>query len=188
MRVAGRITVIALAACFWPAACSESSGPAADAPIEDIVHGEDVTADPYQDDAGTEPSSDPGAEDPLPDETAGDVPVEPPAEAIDVPTDVPGCEEGCAGGLCCDGRCVNPAYDPDHCGGCGHPCPTDNPFCNGGSCGPTPCDVVCTGITTCCGTFCCEMDQVCCIVQGPGPVASPTCHDGDCPLGCPMCL
>jgi len=122
-----------------------------------------------------------------------DVQQEPALDNIDVsdaPTDQPGCEEGCgAGALCCNGRCVNPAYDPEHCGGCNNPCPNETPFCDGGTCTETPCEgVVCQGGTYCCGSNCCNIGQVCCIVQRAGPASPPECHDDFCPVGCPACL
>ena len=176
-----RNAIMSLAVCIWLAACGGSSSPAEDVIQDDLAMDETVGDAPV---------------DTLPDRVdvppdAVDAPldaIDAPPDAIDAPADAPGCEGECGGGLCCDGRCVNPVFDPDHCGGCGAACPVENPFCSGGTCMPRPCETVCTGITTCCGSLCCEMDQICCIVQHAGPVDGPECHDGFCPMGCPLCL
>src|SRR5262245_9678708 len=50
---------------------------------------------------------------------------------------VAGCaaaEDCTAGSLCCDHRCVNPAGDPRHCGGCGQVCHGNAALCCAGVC------------------------------------------------------
>jgi hypothetical protein len=99
----------------------------------------------------------------------------------------PECEVGF---LCCDGACINPANDILNCGGCGATCDQDQPFCDDGTCGSAPCDAgapVCLATQFCCGSNCCELDQLCCVVQA-GPVGPPSCYDpvgGTCPKGNP---
>jgi hypothetical protein len=136
-----------------------------------------------------------------PAETPGDSPADPPADSpADTPADepvedgtdavdAPGCEEGCMSGLsCCDDRCVNPLHDPAHCSGCGSACTNATPFCDSGTCTVRPCEVECIGTMFCCGGNCCDLDQICCQVDGPGPGIGPACYDGFCPGGCPMCV
>jgi hypothetical protein len=170
---------------FTLLACGESFKPDQDGDDDtavDTVH--DTGADAPGDapdtptDPGTDPPVDTGAD------TGADTPTDP---GTDGPCTVDG---DCGGGLnCCTGRCVNLMYDPDHCGSCGNECLNLAPFCDGGSCIATPCDpgTACIGIEYCCGSNCCGMEQICCIVEGPGPIGGPSCHDGFCPGGCPWC-
>jgi len=89
---------------------------------------------------------------------------------------------------CCTGRCVNFAHDPQNCGGCGNLCPNTSRYCDAGTCTAPPCaGVTCIGTQFCCGASCCDLDQICCIVEGPGPVGAPQCYDDFCPGGCPSC-
>ena len=153
----------------------------------------DAGSDPGADTAsetGTDPGTDPAVE-PEEDVAPPDLPdevVEDPS--VDAMPDGPcSTDEDCGLGLsCCGARCANPSYDPDNCGGCGNVCPNHRRFCNAGACEGIPCeDVSCIGIQYCCGVHCCDMDQICCIVEGPGPVVGPQCYDGFCPGGCPSC-
>lgn len=130
----------------------------------------DVIEDPASDDATTDPTED--------------------ADGVDAPVDAPGCGDGCMEGLeCCNERCVNLLLDPENCNECGRACPEARPYCDNGRCAERPCDsgTVCTGITFCCRSSCCELDQICCEVQGPGPWLGPMCYDDYCPGGCPLC-
>lgn len=53
---------------------------------------------------------------------------------------------GCPSGLLdCAGKCVDPQYNPNHCGACNTKCGAGE-FCSNGSCGST-----CSGGTTECG-------------------------------------
>lgn len=100
------------------------------------------------------------------------------------------CTPACGIGLqCCNGTCINPANDINNCGGCGGSCDSDQPFCDNGTCDTPPCDggTTCIGTTFCCGSNCCELGQLCCVVQA-GPVGPPSCYDpvdGTCPIGSP---
>lgn len=101
------------------------------------------------------------------------------------------CMPACGVGLeCCNGACINPNNDILNCGGCGAAtCPGPNPFCNNGVCAQAPCDpnTVCTGIQSCCGSSCCMMGMLCCVVPA-GPLGPPTCTapvNGTCPPGNP---
>jgi len=109
-------------------------------------------------------------------------------EIADTTTDVDECDGACTSPLlCCDGRCVNPNHDPEHCGGCDAACPASPPYCEWGTCGTPPCSgTACIGIEFCCGSECCTYEQTCCIVEG-GPLGPPGCIDGPCPPGCPWC-
>lgn len=77
----------------------------------------------------------------------------------------------------CNGSCVDIASNPDHCGGCNHPCNAGDK-CEAKACGPAPCTGALTGCpasnsrTACvdlanpfpfcgaCGTVC-AVDEVC---------------------------
>jgi len=116
-------------------------------------------------------------------------------DAVEVVEEVepPECteDEDCLEGLtCCDGRCANLDRDPHHCSACGTACTGTTPFCDMGTCSEPPCDPTagCTGVANCCHTECCVGTQVCCIVEGPGPLAPARCYDDYCPGGCPACL
>lgn len=88
------------------------------------------------------------------------------------------CDGGsCPFGLhCCGNTCVNQTNDPQNCGMCGRKCSGSTPMCQGGSCGASTCMPMCA------------TNQVCCIVDGPGPAQDPKCYDGiTCPVGCPLC-
>jgi hypothetical protein len=92
---------------------------------------------------------------------------------------------------CCDGSCVNTGNDINNCGDCGSRC-DDTRFCDEGFCKPPPCSgTACLATQFCCGTECCKLGQLCCVVPGPGPTGPPGCFDptpeGTCPIGCPGC-
>jgi len=104
------------------------------------------------------------------------------------------CNPACSGGLeCCDGLCVNKGNDIKNCGTCGTVCPSPNPFCNGGTCGQPPCEpgTTCKGTASCCGSSCCDLGMLCCVVPA-GPVGPPECvapnEHGTCDPGCPACV
>ncbi len=106
-----------------------------------------------------------------------------------------GCAKDCQkdGFICCGSICVNPLNDFNNCGGCGIICNNNPPFCAAGKCGKPPCGgQTCIGTKFCCGTSCCELNELCCEVQSGGPAAGPTCHkpneQGTCPKGCPKCV
>ena len=185
MKMKLRITCLALIGAL-AAACGESSGGGdADA---------DATSDGQEDgtqDGGVDPRPDDGGE--TAPETAEDlrmdeiIPPDAPSETVDAPADQPGCE-GCAEpNACCGGRCASLQYDPDNCSGCGAACPGGRPYCDAGTCIATPCQTACIGTTTCCGADCCELDEVCCGVSGPGPIGGPNCYPDVCPPDCPWC-
>ncbi len=103
------------------------------------------------------------------------------------------CEPACTGSfICCDGACVNPGNNTNHCGECDNPCAGGYPFCDNGTCGPAPCNgTVCIGTQNCCGDNCCDIGMLCCVV--PGPVGgAPECAapnaEGTCDAGCPDCV
>lgn len=157
--------------------------PEQDAPTEE------ATADPPFD-APADGAEDATVEPPA-DVSVDDNAVEPPTDAADAAdsVDAPACEGGCMTGLtCCGGRCVNLQHDPAHCSRCGNACTGATPFCAMGACAARPCDVMCIGTKFCCGGNCCDLGQVCCQVDGPGPSGGPACYDGVCPGGCPPCL
>jgi len=95
--------------------------------------------------------------------------------------------------VCCAGLCRNLQNDPSNCGMCGKGCPVGSTFCSGGTCGQPMCfGTVCIGTKFCCGQNCCDIGQICCEVEGPGPSTGPRCHtpvpgEPTCPLGCPLC-
>jgi len=99
----------------------------------------------------------------------------------------------CMGFTCCGAACVNTQNDIKNCGACGAPpCTGPNPYCDHGTCGTQPCDpnIACPGTTTCCGSSCCNLGDLCCSV--PGPVGEQLgCHaptpGGTCPTGCLQC-
>ncbi|HZF53855.1 MAG TPA: hypothetical protein VE093_34660 [Polyangiaceae bacterium] len=106
------------------------------------------------------------------------------------------CMEACAPGLsCCSGKCVNLKNDIHNCGACGVACEEPNPYCNQGfTCLHAPClpetPPACDPGGFCCDNVCCKPDQLCCLVEGPGPFAGASCQDpvdGTCPVGCPTC-
>jgi hypothetical protein len=104
------------------------------------------------------------------------------------------CDPRCTMGLeCCDGICVNKGNDILNCGGCGIACDGAQPFCDNGTCGEPPCgpDTVCDATTFCCGTSCCALGMLCCVVPS-GPVGPPQCQppssNGTCDPGCPSCV
>jgi hypothetical protein len=160
---------------------------------------EDTAVDTLPDTADTagDTGADTGADTAV--DTVGDTPVDTAIDTAEVTEDVPADEESdgtgpctrdedCMEGLhCCASRCVNFAHDPMHCGGCGNACSAPDSFCNSGTCTTTPCETECIGTRVCCGTNCCEMGQICCVVEGPGPVGGPGCYDEFCPGGCPLC-
>ena len=165
--------------------------------------GQDLSIDPVQDevqetvsdslpegDTPSEPDLPADTiEDPSGDDAAVDAPEDVPADSSDA-VDAPGCGDGCMEGLeCCNDRCVNLLLDPGNCSSCGHACPEGTPYCDNGTCTARPCEsgTICTGITFCCASSCCELDQICCEVQGPGPWLGPMCYDEYCPGGCPLC-
>ena len=103
------------------------------------------------------------------------------------------CTPACSMGLeCCNGLCVNKANDVKNCGQCGKVCTEANPFCDG-ECQPQPpCSgTACVGTKFCCGTECCDVGMLCCVVN-VGPTLPPTCtppnEHGSCPPGCPECV
>jgi hypothetical protein len=103
------------------------------------------------------------------------------------------CVPACGRGLtCCNGLCVNPGNDINHCGGCDKPCAGTSPFCDNGTCGTPSCDpsTSCGGTDTCCGSECCAPGMLCCVVPA-GPVGPPQCvapnENGTCDPGCPAC-
>jgi hypothetical protein len=148
-------------------------------PAPDPAGDRDLVQDPFEEDMPADMPMDAPVEDALPD------PIEDGTDAADAP----GCEEGCMAGLiCCDERCVNPMHDPEHCSACGNPCTGSTPFCASGLCTARPCEIDCIGTRFCCGMSCCDMEQICCEVDGPGPGMGPACYDGFCPGGCPLCL
>jgi len=177
----------------WPAACGSAStaltGDAIDGSAEDSPGDAPVGEDSTGGDAEAEVAAD--VEVDFDAGTGADADAEAEAEtAADADAGGCGSEPECMTGLlCCGGRCVNPLHDPGHCGGCDSPCGPSSPFCDGGACAPRPCDtgIACVGTTYCCGLFCCGLDQVCCVVEGPGPIGGPRCYDGVCPGGCPLC-
>jgi hypothetical protein len=67
-----------------------------------------------------------------------------------VPPIQPGQIPGCLGSrILCDGRCVDPSSDADHCGACGDACAAEE-MCDAGACVP-----VCHGFT--CGGRCIDI-------------------------------
>ncbi len=91
---------------------------------------------------------------------------------------------------CCNGACVNKLNDIRNCGECGNECSGTTPFCDNGTCGLRPCQgIACIGTQNCCGTICCNLDEICC--ASPGPVGVDfSCQPGDpgiCPQGCRLC-
>ncbi|MCC6524192.1 MAG: hypothetical protein IT373_16145 [Polyangiaceae bacterium] len=101
------------------------------------------------------------------------------------------CDPACTDGLtCCDGHCVNTANDIRNCHGCGKECNGVHPFCGDNGCTEAPCNgIACIATEFCCGTLCCPLDQLCCVVQQGGPVGGPACFaptpEGTCPPGNP---
>jgi hypothetical protein len=96
-----------------------------------------------------------------------------------------GCAACDAGRICCDGVCVDPDSDPDHCGGCGTACSTVNatPECRSGRCswscstgfghcvsGNTGCETALDTVASCGGC------QACDTVSSVGA----SCTDGAC--------
>lgn len=77
-----------------------------------------------------------------------------------------------SGRLACDGQCVDPTTDPEHCGGCGFGCSATH-FCDQGRCVPTPVcgpraasPVACDDADRCNGTYEC-FDGQCAQTSGP---------------------
>ncbi|MFO0713417.1 MAG: hypothetical protein U0353_26425 [Sandaracinus sp.] len=77
-----------------------------------------------------------------------------------------------SGRLACDGQCVDPTTDPEHCGGCGFGCSATH-FCDQGRCVPTPVcgpraasPVACDDADRCNGTYEC-FDGQCVETSGP---------------------
>lgn len=150
---------------------------------------EDAQEDATPDSAG-DVSTDVIAEE---DETDADEDAEEDAVEVVEEVEPPECTEDddCLEGLtCCEGRCANLDRDPHHCSACGTACTGTTPFCDMGTCTEPPCDPTagCTGVANCCSAECCVGTQVCCIVEGPGPLAPARCYDDYCPGGCPACL
>lgn len=99
------------------------------------------------------------------------------------------CVSGCTDPMIrCDMRCVDPAIDPYHCGGCDTTCPDPGhglPVCIEGGCSTPTCD---TGYHAC-GSSCLPDDAVescgssCTPCETP-PHATPTCTSGACGFEC----
>lgn len=103
------------------------------------------------------------------------------------------CDGGCGEfRACCDGTCVNPVNNPQHCGACGTVCSGSTPYCQE-TCQATPCSIGgCPNGATCCGASCCGAGEICCDSEGPvGGFAicfKPTAESPTCPSGCaPLC-
>jgi hypothetical protein len=160
--------IVLLAGCGGKAKSDEDAD-------EDTVEdsGGDVSSDVVEEDGETDVE-----EDTL--EVVEDVP--PPECTVDGD-----CLEGLT---CCDGHCSNLNRDPLNCSECGTECTGTTSFCDMGTCAEPPCDPTagCTGEGNCCHTECCVGSQVCCIVEGPGPLANARCYDDTCPGGCPACM
>lgn len=165
--------------------CGSTFKPGGDADLDVVPDGtHDTAVDPAED-----PVEEPAA-DMETDAVVEDVPVEVIEDVVPDSTGPCSTDSDCMMGLhCCSGRCVNFHRDPENCGGCGTACRAPSRFCDMGSCTRPPCDsgTYCTGITFCCGENCCEMAQICCIVETAGPWGGPECYDDFCPGGCPMC-
>ena len=104
------------------------------------------------------------------------------------------CSPACGPGfLCCNSVCINPANDIFNCGVCGKSCTGAHPYCDNGTCATDPpCNSVSCLVGFCCGNLCCTDTELCCDVNGPGPISGPRCFDpqlsgGTCPGGCPAC-
>jgi hypothetical protein len=103
-----------------------------------------------------------------------------------------GCNAKTCGFTCCQDQCKNTDNDILNCGTCGTVCGGATPYCDQGKCTPQPpCGgVACIGTKFCCGTQCCDMNQLCCDVPGPTPTG-PKCTtpvNGTCPTGCAGCV
>jgi Chaperone of endosialidase/Stigma-specific protein, Stig1 len=102
------------------------------------------------------------------------------------------CSPACEGGfLCCNGQCIDPSNNPEHCGDCSTTCSGQTPFCGHGKCGVPVCDQECSN-GSCCGNQCCTGAQICCEVDGPVDVPTrcftPTASQPTCPPGCLTCV
>lgn len=93
---------------------------------------------------------------------------------------------------CCGSACTNLNNDILNCGSCGTKCSGDHPFCDNGKCAEPPCEgPLCGAAQFCCGTACCDMGDLCCVVPGPvqsGPACTPPNEHGTCPQGCSQCV
>ncbi len=108
---------------------------------------------------------------------------------------------GCSAGfISCNGVCVNPMMDANHCGGCGTPCGTDQSCvqgvcqCAGGACqcsaGMTECSGACVDTMTSdahCGVCnnACSGGKTC--NNGSCTCPGATCPDGSCDTGSCSC-
>ena len=106
------------------------------------------------------------------------------------------CDAGCTDPFkCCGDACIAPYNDIDNCGGCNNKCTGDHPYCDHGTCANkppcTPGSPICDGPGFCCGSMCCNANELCCDVP-EGVETGPKCvalQQGEttCPQGCPLC-
>jgi hypothetical protein len=95
--------------------------------------------------------------------------------------DAGGLDASCAAGqLTCAGRCIDPAVDPAHCGGCGVAC------AGGRVCVAGACALRCPGTQAVCADQCVDLqtDNTHCGACGVACAAGTMCSEGRCAITC----